>query len=122
MGNAEMPHAGIDSALERAYTDRDRLTDAERRRIITVYTSSGPHRDRTKSAAMYSEMARIGVTPAPSLVNEGEMYRTWRAYAAAESLNRAALRYDSVNAVALLNIVQLQLDRGHADSATATVA
>jgi eukaryotic-like serine/threonine-protein kinase len=122
MGNANMPQAGIDSALERAYKDRDRLTEAERQQIVAVYLASGPHRDRTKSAALYIEMARTGTRPAPALVNAGEAYRKWRAYAVAESLNRAALNYDSLNAIALLNIVQLQLDRGRTDSAATTLA
>jgi tRNA A-37 threonylcarbamoyl transferase component Bud32/tetratricopeptide (TPR) repeat protein len=122
MGNIGMPHAAIDSALERAYKDRDRLTEAERTRITAVYVTSGPHRDRTKSEALYAGMAKNAVNPAASLVNRGESFRSWRAYAPAESLNRAALKYDSLNGIALLNIIQLQLNRGEPDSANATLA
>jgi tetratricopeptide (TPR) repeat protein len=56
------------------------------------------------------------------MVNAGEIVRSRRDYAAAESLNYAALRVDSMSGVALLNLVQLQVDRGHVDSATKTLA
>jgi tRNA A-37 threonylcarbamoyl transferase component Bud32/tetratricopeptide (TPR) repeat protein len=122
LSNLQAPQAGIDSALERAYRDRERLTDSERARVTASYFASGPHRDRGKAAALYTELARTGRDPAAFLVNAGEAVRTWRSYAQAESLNRAAVRIDTVNAIALLNIVQLQLDRGQVDSATATSA
>ncbi|MEO6878570.1 MAG: protein kinase [Gemmatimonadaceae bacterium] len=122
MGNMGMPQAAIDSALERAYAARDRLTDSERDRVTAVYLASGPHRDRTKALATYTAMARTAKNSTTPLVNAGEMYRSWRAYAPAESLNYAAIRKDSSNAIAMLNVVQLQLDRGQPDSAAATLA
>ena len=119
--NVGAPQAGIDSALERAYRDRDRLTDAERTRVTAAYVVNGPHRDRGKGAALLIELARNGRTSAP-MVNAGEAMRSWRDFAGAESLNHAAIRIDSLNAVALLNVVQLQINRGRADSAAATLA
>ncbi|MDB4874456.1 MAG: protein kinase [Gemmatimonadetes bacterium] len=122
MGNAEMPQAGIDSALEHGYRDRDRLAEAERQRVVAVYAASGPHRDRTRSAALFADMARTGARRGSALVNAGEAMRSWRDFAAAESLNLAAVQLDSLNAVALLNVVQLELDRGRPDSAAKTLA
>jgi tetratricopeptide (TPR) repeat protein len=117
--NLNGPRGSIDSALEHAYAGRDRLTENERSRIAAAYFANGPHRDRNKAEALF--IARDNPS-ASSLVNAGEIRRSWRAFAAAESLNHAALRIDSMNAVALLNLVQLEINRGRPDSAAATVA
>ncbi len=121
LGNMGAPRAGIDSAVEHAYNARDHLTEAERARLMVIYASRGPHRDRNKAAALYLELARRSPNSTPPLVNAGEEFRSWRDLAQAESLNRAAVKIDSMNAIALLNLVQLQIDRGHPDSAAATL-
>jgi tRNA A-37 threonylcarbamoyl transferase component Bud32/tetratricopeptide (TPR) repeat protein len=121
MGNLGMPQAAIDSALERAYGARDRLTEVERDRIAAVYAMSGPHRDRSKGVALYTEMAKSAKDPTVALVDMGEGYRSWRDFAPAESLNHLALTHDPEDGIALLNVVQLQLDRGRPDSAAATL-
>jgi tetratricopeptide (TPR) repeat protein len=120
--NLNGPRGAIDSALTRAYEARDRLTESERIRITAGYMSNGPHRDRNKALALQTELARsAGSRPSASLVNAGELVRSWRDYAAAESLNHAALQVNPANAVAQLNLVQLQIDRGRVDSAANTL-
>ena len=120
--NTNAPQAAIDSALDRAYATRDHLTETERLKLDAQYSAAGRHRDRMKSAAAYLALARSGSNPSSSLVNAGEMYRSWRDFAAAESLNRAALRVDSMNSVATLNLIQILLDQNKPDSASAQLA
>ncbi|HEY4219119.1 MAG TPA: protein kinase [Gemmatimonadaceae bacterium] len=121
MANLSMPQAAIDSALERAYGARDRLTEQERDRITTVYLMSGPHRDRDKALTALAALVKSGKNPLAPMVNMGEVYRSWRDYAPAESMNHLAIARDSGDAIALLNAVQLQIDRGEPDSAAATI-
>jgi tRNA A-37 threonylcarbamoyl transferase component Bud32/tetratricopeptide (TPR) repeat protein len=117
--NMGAPQASIDSALDRAYAARDHLTEVERLTLDAQYSGNGSHRDRMKSAAAYMALAKRGIIPRVSLVNAGEMYRSWRDYATAESLNRAALKADSNNSIAALNLVQLLVDHNAVDSAAA---
>ncbi|HEY4139454.1 MAG TPA: hypothetical protein VGN65_13410, partial [Casimicrobiaceae bacterium] len=121
LGNIGAPRAGIDSAVEHAYNARDHLTESERARLMIIYAARGPHRDRSKAVGLYLESARTAASPAAALVNAGEEFRSWRDFAQAESLNRAAVKVDSMDAIGMLNIVQLQIDRGHTDSAAATL-
>ena len=119
--NMSGPRASIDSAVEHAYANRGHLPEAEQQQIGARYFAQGPHRDRPKALSAYIALARTtGRTSA--MVNAGEGYRSFRDYATADSLNRAAIKVDSTNAIAYWNLAQLQLDRGKIDSASATLA
>ena len=119
--NINGSQASIDSALEHAYRERDHLADAERTRVSAMYALNGPHRDRGKGAALYAEIARNDPKNTAAIISIGEVYRSWRDYAAAESLDRVAIQINPAIAIAWLNVIQLQINRGQLDSAAATV-
>ena len=111
--------SAIDTALTQAYRYRDRLPARERELVAARYYSLGPGRDRTKAAAMYESLLARGDSGA--MVHLGEVLRSQRAYARAESLNVAAHARGSKNGIALGNIVDMQLDQGNLEGAAKTL-
>ena len=112
--------SAIDSALTKAFQYRDNASARERSGITARYFSNGPGRDRNKAAAAYEEMARQGDS-VTSVINLGEQLRTKREFARAESLDAVALRRSPNNGIALLNLVQLQINQAKFPQATATL-
>ncbi len=55
LGNAGMPREQGDSAHQRAYDLRDRLSQVERYRVVSAYYRFGPGRDREQAARVYEE-------------------------------------------------------------------
>ncbi|HEX6814615.1 MAG TPA: protein kinase family protein [Gemmatimonadaceae bacterium] len=118
--NLGASQASIDSALEHAYRLRVRLPDRERLNIEGAYYELGSHRDRLRAIEIYKEETRLpGAGLAPALGNMGEVLRTMRLYARAESLDVRGLQIDSDRAIAAVNVIELELDRGGVDSAAA---
>jgi len=116
LANSNGQRAAIDSAIERAYELRDRLPEVERLETEAFYFFQGSHRDRARAIAAYRALiARGDSSVAP--VNAGEVLRTERAYAQAESLNVLALRADSNAGISVGNALEMELDQGHVDSA-----
>jgi tetratricopeptide (TPR) repeat protein len=116
ISNAGGSRAEVDSAIERAYRLRDRLPEMERLETEAFYFFQGPHRDRARALAAYLALIERGdSTVAP--VNAGEVLRTERAYARAESLNILAFRVTPQAGITVGNAVEMELDQGHADSA-----
>ena len=106
----------VDSALERAYRLRDRLPEMERLQTEAYYFLEGPHRDRGRALAAYLALLERGdSTVAP--VNAGEVLRTERAYARAESLDVIAMRHNREPGIAAGNAIELAIDQGHVDRA-----
>src|ERR1041385_9496954 len=62
-----------------------------------------------------------GDTLPSALINLGEQLRSRQEFARAETLNLAALRFDSTLGTALGNVVELQLDQGKVKEAAAGV-
>jgi len=115
--------ASVDSALDHAYRLRDRLTDRERLSVEANYYQFGSHRDRQRALQAYSQEAQLpNARLAVPLTNMGEVLRSMRDYARAESLDVRAVRSDSNSTIAVVNIVQLELDQGRVDSAAALYA
>ena len=112
--------SSIDSALQRAYLLRDRMSPPERYRATTAYFAGGPGRDRARAiAATETELAR---GDSSALVALAEAIREQRQFARAESLNVAWVRqFPDKASSALGNIAELQMDQGNLDGAAATV-
>ena len=109
-----------DSAIERAYQLRDRLPEMERLQTEAYYFLEGPHQDRSLALAAYLALLERGdSTVAP--VNAGEVLRTERAYARAESLDVIAMRHNPEPGIAAGNAIELEIDQGHIDSAATTL-
>ena len=112
--------SSIDSAFQRAYQLRDRMSPRERYNATMAYFAAGPGRDRAKAiAATEAELARGDST---LLVALGEAIREQRQFARAESLNVTWVRqFPGRSSSALGNIAELQMDEGNLAGAAATV-
>ncbi|MEQ1693457.1 MAG: protein kinase, partial [Gemmatimonas sp.] len=111
--------SAIDTALTQAFRYRDRLPERERDLVSARYYSFGPGRDRAKAAAMYESMLARGDSAV--MINLGEVLRSQREYARAESLNVAALAKGPRNGIALGNVVDMQLNRGDLEGVARTL-
>ena len=116
LSNANGSRAEADSAIERAYRLRDRLPEMERLETEAFYFFQGPHKDRARALSAYRALIERGdSTVAP--VNAGEVLRSERAYAQAESMNLLSLHANPQAGITVGNAVELELDQGHIDSA-----
>ena len=113
--------SAVDSALTQAYRYRNRLAPLERDQLVARYYYLGPGRDRAKGMEAYETILRRGDTTAPVLANLGEMRRSRRQYASAESLDITAAKLLPANGVSLGNAVELEIDQGKLKEAAATL-
>jgi tetratricopeptide (TPR) repeat protein len=114
--------SAVDSATTQAYRYRDRVPPVEHDQMVARYFGIGPGRDRDKAIAAYEMMLQRGDSIPQVLANLGEMLRTRREYARAESLNVASTRIMPGAATPLGNAVELQLDQGKLKDAAETIA
>ena len=102
MNNLGMPQSQADSALNRAFSLRDRLPERERDYLEGYYYTSGPGYDRAKGMAAYERLlARGDSTP---LNNLSVDLFTRREYARAETLLLAENRRDPRFQLAYTNL------------------
>ena len=121
--NLTTSQAAIDTALDNAYRLRDRLTDQERLVVLGSYYAVGSHRDRGRALDAYEQASRMQEDGRDVSLNDmGEILRTMRLYAQAESIDVQGWHLDSGSAIAAANIAELELDQGGVDSAAATLA
>jgi tetratricopeptide (TPR) repeat protein len=110
-----------DSAMTQAFRYRDRLPERERQFVTARYYNLGPGRDRTKSAAAYQALIDQGDSAGPT-INLGEVLRTRREYARAESLNVISTRLNPNNVISIGNTYEMQVNQGKLKEAEATLA
>jgi tetratricopeptide (TPR) repeat protein len=113
--------SSIDSSLTLAYRYRERLPALERDQVTARYFGLGPGRDRAKAIAAYETILQRGDSNGVVMINLGELLRTRREYARAESLNIAAAKQQPGAATPLANAVEMQMDQGKFDEASATI-
>jgi tetratricopeptide (TPR) repeat protein len=110
------PQEQIDSALARAYALRSRLVGRERELLDLEYVRAGPHRDRARTAALYESML---AREDSSIANDFALL-LWarREHARAETLARAALRFeDTTNLTTVGNFMSILRAQGKLDAA-----
>jgi tetratricopeptide (TPR) repeat protein len=110
-----------DSAMTQAYRYRDRLPARERELVTARYYHLGPGRDRTKSAAAYQSLIDQGDS-ATATINLGEVLRSRREYARAESLNLISRRFNPTNVISIGNTYEMQVNQGKMKEAEETLA
>ena len=120
IGNTSGSRDEADSAIAHAYRLRDRLPEMERLQTEAYYFHEGPHQDRSRALAAYMALIARGDSMV-SPVNAGEVLRTERAYARAESLDAIAVARTPLPGVPLGNTVELELDQGNVQGAAKTV-
>jgi tetratricopeptide (TPR) repeat protein/tRNA A-37 threonylcarbamoyl transferase component Bud32 len=91
LSNSGMPRVRVDSALERAYRFRDRLTERERLLAEGTYYHLGPGRDRRRAIRAYEALLAIDPTETGAANNLGSIYSGRREFARAESLFKAQI-------------------------------
>ncbi|HET8584519.1 MAG TPA: serine/threonine-protein kinase, partial [Casimicrobiaceae bacterium] len=121
IGNSNGSRDEQDSAIEHAYRLRDRLPDMERLQTEAYYFHEGPHQDRARALAAYLALIQRGDSSVAP-VNAGEVLRSERAYASAESLDAIAVKKSAQPGVALGNTIELDLDQGNVQGAERTQA
>jgi tetratricopeptide (TPR) repeat protein len=91
LSNSGLPRVRVDSALERAYRFRDRLTDRERLLAEGTYYHLGPGRDRRRAIRAYESLLAIDPSESGAANNLGSIYSGRREFARAESLFKAQI-------------------------------
>ncbi len=122
LGNADMPRERSDAALEKAYRYRNRLTERERLLAIATHFDFGPGRDRQKAAAAYEALLERDSVDNVAVNNLGDLLRTRREFARAESLYRRDIA-SRASTFGYQNVVNVRMDEGRlaaAESALAT--
>ena len=101
-----------DTALNRAFRFRHRLTDRERLLTEGSYYGTGPGIDRQRSAAAYEQLLEIDPTNGAALNNLGNIYRSRREFAKAEHVYRRAIASGQATAIAYGNLQATLFDQG----------
>ncbi len=110
-----------DSAMTQAYRYRDRLPTRERDLMTARYYHLGPGRDRAKSAAASQSLIEQGDSTTAT-INLGEVLRSRREYARAESLNLISRRFNPSNVISVGNTYEMQVNQGKMKEAEETLA
>jgi tetratricopeptide (TPR) repeat protein/tRNA A-37 threonylcarbamoyl transferase component Bud32 len=115
LSNARRPRAQVDSALERAYAHRNRLTEIERYLVTAAYYANGPGRDRARAIAAYEAILAAG--DSGPLNNLALRYSSRRDFARAESLYRRARAMNRNFPLATSNLIGALVNEGKIDEA-----
>ncbi len=93
-----------DSAIQRAFSLRDRMTERERDAVLAYYYQGSPGYDRAKAIATYQRMLARGDSLV-ALNNLAIQYQSLREYAKAESLYRTLVAYQPGSLSGWTNLV-----------------
>jgi tetratricopeptide (TPR) repeat protein len=105
---------------EKAFTHRDRLSDAERLLLLGSYYQLGKNQDDAKSMAAYEQLLDIQPNNTAALNNLATALLYHHQYARAESLLVHAIQVGPVAPVHYTNLARVQIRLGKPDSAAAT--
>ena len=117
LNNAGRPRAQIDSALERAYFYRDRLTERERLLAEGTYFQLGPGRDRQRAIRAYEALLVLDPTETAPANNLANILSGRREFARAESLYRAPIENGRATSQQYTNLIGVLFNEGKIDEA-----
>ena len=117
MSNAGLPRPRVDSALERAYRFRDRLTDRERLIAEGTYYQLGPRRDRRRAIQAYERLLAIDPTENAAANNLASILSGRRDFARAESLFRAQIAGGRATSQSYTNLISVLFNGGNVEEA-----
>jgi eukaryotic-like serine/threonine-protein kinase len=106
---------------EKAFTHRDRLSDAERLLLLGSYYQLGAHQDGAKSIAAYEQLLEMQPNNTAALNNLASAMMFVHQYVRAESLVARAVAVGPVAPVHYENLARAQIRLGKLDSAGATL-
>jgi tetratricopeptide (TPR) repeat protein/tRNA A-37 threonylcarbamoyl transferase component Bud32 len=107
--------------LEKAYQNRDRLTDVERHYLLGSYYQAGPRQDLLKSIEAYEAAIELQPGLVGALNNVALQYAFQRNYAKAEEMYLRAIRAGSPPAVSFSNLIGTQVRLGKTAEAWRTL-
>jgi tetratricopeptide (TPR) repeat protein len=117
LNNAGMPRVRIDSALERAYRFRDRLTERERLLAEGTYYQLGPGRDRRRAIRAYEALLAIDPNESGAANNLGNIYSGHRDFARAESLYKGQIASGRATSQQYTNLIGVLYNGGKLNEA-----
>jgi eukaryotic-like serine/threonine-protein kinase len=121
MNNRGYPRPSVTAAIQKAYDNRDRLSEAERYLTIAGYYQYGPKPDRDRIIAAYESLLESDSLNVTALNNLAVQLRWRRDFARAEALAQRAIRQQHT-AVFYNNALWSQIAQGKLDEAEKTVA
>ncbi len=106
------PLGSADTALNRAFRFRDRLTDRERLLTEGSYYGSGRVIDRQRAHAAYEQLLEIDSANSAALNNLGNIYRSRREFDKAEVVYRRAVASGQATSISYGNLQSTLFDQG----------
>ena len=117
LNNSGLPRPRVDSALERAYRFRDRLTERERLLTEGTYYQLGPGRDRRRAIQAYERLLAIDPTESGAANNLGSILSGRRDFARAESVFKSQIDAGRGQATQYSNLMGVLFNSGKVDEA-----
>ena len=117
LSNAGMGRARVDSALERAYLFRDRLTERERLMAEGTYYQLGPGRDRRRAIQAYERLLALDPTESGASNNLASILSGRRDFARAESLFKSQIVAGRATSQQYTNLIGVLFNAGKVDEA-----
>lgn len=117
LSNSGMPRPRVDSALERAYRFRDRLTERERLLAEGTYFQLGPGRDRRRAIRAYEALLALDPTESGAANNLASIHMGRRDFARAESLFKAQISSGRATSQQYTNLLNALYNGGKVDEA-----
>ena len=121
LSNAGLPRARADSALERAYQLRHRLTERERLLTEGSYFGNGPGRDRRLAARAYEAVLALDSSDVAATNNLANIYMGRRDFVRAEALHRRAIAGGRGTSTTYQNLIGALYNGGKLDEAQKTL-
>ena len=106
------PLGAADTALNRAFRHRHRLTERERLLTEGSYYGSGKGRDRQRAAAAYEQLLELDPTNGAALNNLGNIYSSRREFEKAERVYRRAIASEQATSIAYGNLQSTLFEQG----------
>jgi eukaryotic-like serine/threonine-protein kinase len=122
LNNSGMPRVRVDSALERAYRFRNRLTERERLLAEGTYYQLGPGRDRRRAIRAYEALLAIDPSESGAANNLASIYNGQREFARAESLFKAQIAGGRATSQQYTNLIPVLFNGGKVEEAESVSA
>ena len=117
LSNSGMPRIRVDSALERAFRFRDRLTERERLLAEGTYYQLGPGRDRGRAIRAYEALLAIDPNESGAANNLASILSGRREFARAESLFKRMIASGRATSQQYTNLISVLYNGGKVEEA-----
>jgi tetratricopeptide (TPR) repeat protein/tRNA A-37 threonylcarbamoyl transferase component Bud32 len=122
LNNTGRPRVQIDSALEKAFRFRERLTERERLLAEATYYHIGPGSNRRKAIEAYRAVLELDPNELAAANNLGNIYTGRREFARAESLYKRVIRSGRASQQPYANLIPVLFNQGKEQEAERLLA